>query len=381
MQKRHKILGVDDNATNIAILEELLGEEYILETASSGEEALARATTFQPELVLLDIMMPGIDGYETCRRLRQDPALRHIKIIMVSAKAMLAERLKGYEVGADDYVTKPFDDVELLSKVQVYLRLKSAEEVDQLKSNVLALLGHETRTPLNGLIGPAEMLMSDDDMDADGRKVLAEMIYRNATRLHQLFEKVMMLSALRSGKVDLEMEDADLVEVVRDAVEDIQEAATSRKVKIEATFTESLLATFARTRLRMVFGAILDNAVRFSLEGGSVEIRGTTEDGCCVIAVTDHGKGIAPDFVPHVFDAFTDADTRHHTEGQGLSLAIARHTVELHGGTIDAQSVPGRQTTLSIRLPQRSICDDTFVAGDSVTVSTGRDSAPGGVYT
>src|SRR6266705_2169784 len=125
----NRILIVDDHPINVAILEEILGDDYPLQTATCGEEALAIAPDFQPALILLDIMMPGIGGYETCRRLRAHPALRYSKIIMVSARALVAERLQGYDVGADDYITKPFDEEELVAKVRVYLRLRSLEEV------------------------------------------------------------------------------------------------------------------------------------------------------------------------------------------------------------------------------------------------------------
>ncbi len=139
-QKLSRILIVDDNPSNIFVLEEMLRDSYHVETAESGEEALDIAVDFLPDLVLLDIMMPGIDGYETCRRMRENPIFSGMKIVMVSAKAMKAERLQGYEVGADDYVTKPFDDDELLAKVQVYVRLKAAEDVGHIKSKMYALL-------------------------------------------------------------------------------------------------------------------------------------------------------------------------------------------------------------------------------------------------
>jgi CheY-like chemotaxis protein len=121
----HRILIVDDYPINITILKKVLdNNDYLLDTATSGEEALARIQTFQPDLILLDIMMPGIDGYETCRRIRAASALRHIKIIMVSAKAMLEDRQQGYAVGADDYITKPFTKHELLAKVRHCLELQ-----------------------------------------------------------------------------------------------------------------------------------------------------------------------------------------------------------------------------------------------------------------
>ena len=134
MQRQSRILLVDDNPTNLAILEEMLDDEYRWEAATSGEEALEIAPDFQPDLILLDVMMPGINGYETCRRIRANPALRNVKIVMVSAKALVSERLEGYDAGADDYLTKPFDEKELLAKVRVYLSR------EQMKREIMEML-------------------------------------------------------------------------------------------------------------------------------------------------------------------------------------------------------------------------------------------------
>lgn len=128
MQTQGKILAVDDDPNNIAILEELLDDRFELKISSSGEQALEIAREFQPDMILLDIMMPGIDGYEVCRRLREYDALKDTKIIMLSARAMNSDQLKGYQAGADDYITKPFDGDEFLEKVNVNLNLKNAEE-------------------------------------------------------------------------------------------------------------------------------------------------------------------------------------------------------------------------------------------------------------
>jgi CheY-like chemotaxis protein len=148
MQRQEKILAVDDDANNIAILEELLAEDYDLETTTSGEQALEVAQTFRPDVILLDIMMPGMDGYQVCQRLREQDAFRYTKIIMVSARAMVPERLEGYKAGADDYITKPFDGDEFLAKIQVYLRLKRAEEADRARHALTVKAMDDVRAPL-----------------------------------------------------------------------------------------------------------------------------------------------------------------------------------------------------------------------------------------
>ncbi len=121
MQAKKKLLAVDDDPNNIAIVEELFGEHYDLRTAATGEEALETALDFQPDLILLDIMLPEIDGYEVCRRLREHSSLSHTKIIMVSAKGALEDKVTGYEAGANDYITKPFEEKNILESVEFFL--------------------------------------------------------------------------------------------------------------------------------------------------------------------------------------------------------------------------------------------------------------------
>ncbi|MBC8473116.1 MAG: response regulator [Planctomycetes bacterium] len=131
MQEKRKILAVDDNSINLAVIEELLGSQYNLMTVSIGTEALKMAQEFRPDLIILDIMLNGMNGYEVCQQIRKSSSLRHTKIIMVSAKAMESDRLKGYQSGANDYLTKPFDGEELLAKVCAHLPPKPIKAIQE----------------------------------------------------------------------------------------------------------------------------------------------------------------------------------------------------------------------------------------------------------
>lgn len=136
MANRYKILAVDDDLANLNIISEILSDDYVIEIAESGESALEIAENFLPDLVLLDIMMPGIDGYEVCKKLRTSTKLSNTKILFLSAKELLEDRLYGYDVGGDDYITKPFDEEELVAKIKVFLRLKYEEEIKSLNKIV-----------------------------------------------------------------------------------------------------------------------------------------------------------------------------------------------------------------------------------------------------
>ena len=351
LQPRNRILAVDDDPVDITNLRKLLGKDYDLKTATTGEQALVIAAEFQPDIILLDNMMPGLDGREVCRHIRADMALRHTKIIMVSGKSLVCERVQAYQAGADDYITKPFDKDELLAKIRVYLRLKSVEELDQFKSNVLTLLSHEARTPLNSLLGPAEMLVSEEQMDAEERKLLVEMVHSAAKRLHCFFENVMLLSSLKSGKWQFNPAPTGLCDLVREAVGEVTTQAAERNVEIEEVFAGDPMAHLDREQIKKTLQAILENAIRFSPPGASVRICVSGDDTEACVSVTDRGKGIDADYLPYVFEELSDPDIDHHSKGQGLSLAIARQVVLQHNGTISAESTKGAGATFTVRLP------------------------------
>jgi len=131
MQAKKRVLAVDDNELNLEIIKKVLDDEYNLKTATTGEKALEIAVDYRPDIILLDIMLPDMDGYEICQQIRANPALRHTRIIMVSAKAMTSERIEGYEAGANIYIAKPFDGEELLMKIRSQLRLAALEKVEE----------------------------------------------------------------------------------------------------------------------------------------------------------------------------------------------------------------------------------------------------------
>jgi len=352
MQPRNKILAVDDNVIDILTIEKLLGERYDLKTATTGQDALKIAADFKPDIILLDNMMPVLDGGQVCRQIRADSGLRHTKIIMVSGKSRVSERIEAYQAGADDYITKPFNEDELLAKIRVYLRLKSVEEVDQFKTNVLTLLSHEARTPLNGLIAPAEMLMSgDEEIDAEEQKLLIELVHSAARRLHHFFENVMLLSSLKSGKWQFKPESADLCDIVHEAVCEVATKAAERKIKIEEKFEACPTVRLDKQQIKRVVTAILDNAIRFSPPGWKVDVCVSCHNADVCVSVTDWGLGIDPDYLPYVFEELSDPDIDHHSQGQGLSLAIARQIVQRHNGTIVTESKKGSGTTFTVQLP------------------------------
>lgn len=345
-----RILVVDDHARNVVILQKILGREYRVATAASGEEALQVAPRFAPDVVLLDIMMPGIDGYETCRRFRAMPQLSNTKIIMVSAKAMLSERLAGYEAGADDYIIKPFDENELLVKVRVFMRLKTVEEVDRLKTDILMLLSHETRTPLATILSPLELVLDDMTLSETNRKLL-NMAQSGARGLNEFVDRLILLSSLHSGIIRIERTRQDVATLAYDAIAEKQAAATAAGIELVGVVAGGLEAEFDPTYLKGVMVGLLDNAIRLSPRSSTIEIRLTAQDGYACLSVADQGPGVAEHFLPHVFDGLTVHDSSHRGGSHGLSLVTARAIVRRHDGMLMAENGDHAGAIFTMRLP------------------------------
>jgi signal transduction histidine kinase len=223
--------------------------------------------------------------------------------------------------------------------------------VHQLKSDLLTLLSHETRTPLNGILAPVQMLLADKAMEDTEQTMLLDMIQQSAKRLQSLLQKVVTLSAMKARQWDFQDVPADLCEVVRHAVYAVAAYASERDVTIEQRLPDRVITRLDPEQIETVFRAILENAVRFSPLAGHVAVEALCDDACCRLTVTDQGPGIDADMLPHAFEEFTHTDISHHSTGHGLSLAIARQIVLAHNGTISAESTKGAGTTFTVRLP------------------------------
>ena len=345
-----KILIVDDNPLNTEILEELL-EDYQHETASCGEEALVIAAMFQPDIILLDIMMPDLSGYEVCQILRKNPTLNRVKIIMVSAKGMLGERLEGYKAGADDYIVKPFDDDELLAKINVYARLKSEEETSKFKKDFVKLLLLEANTPLNNIKIPINLLMENVDLDVEERQKFLQQIRKGIDDIEQLFQEVSSLSELASGTWTNPFVTVNLCDLMRKSLDLILPQASKHEVEVNHTLPHNAYTLANADQILRVLGIILDNAIKFSPPKGKVNIEISDSDGYYNLTITDHGKGIdLPNLKKQVDENVkTDKDKGNYV--QGPSLTVANHIMQLHNGSIDFENVKDGGTAATVRLP------------------------------
>lgn len=352
MQQPGKILAVDDNPVNMTILRSVFAD-YDLQTAESGSSALEAAARFRPDLVLLDIMMPDMDGYETCRRIRSDGTLQHTKIILVSTKGSLEERLAGYQAGADDYLTKPFAVDELSAKVRVYLKLKSVEEIEAIKDRMIEVLQHSSRAPLNNIISYAEMLADEGFSDDAVRGAALKIILRHARRLHRLLDKGGLLAGMKSGKHVFEFVPGDLSAVIRQALAEVAPQMLEKNITVQGTIPRRCESTFDEKYVLFVVRSLLENAVRYSRPGGTVEVDLSSGDEGAVLTVVDHGEGISSDLLPRIFEPFGNPEASLYNRGDGLSLAIAQQIALAHDARLQASGDEMHGATFTFVLPLR----------------------------
>ena len=355
MKVQHKILLVDDEPIILFYIQDLLSSsgDYIVETADSGEQALDVLPAFKPDLILLDIQLPGMDGYEVCRQIRSDNRYRFTKIIMVSGHARVNERLKGYEAGADDYLPKPFDNEELMAKVRVFTQLKNKEEVDQIKGDLLTLITHETRTPVSGIIGCAELLANDPTLSAEGRE-LAVLIAKSGQQLFQFMKNAVLLCKLKAG-MELHYNPEPVSSMLANVINNLAEEHLDENIRVATGFDDSIILQADWPLLINVFKFVIENAYKFSPPAGTITVKSMRDQEALLVTVSDEGEGVDPHMREQIFDEFAIKDVAHHQKGQGISLAICRYILQYHHGTIHVEANPGGGARFVIRLPLETI--------------------------
>jgi CheY-like chemotaxis protein len=367
MQRQGKILAVDDDPNNIAILEELLADDYDLETTTSGGQALEVAQTFRPHVVLLDIMMPGMDGYQVCQRLREQGAFKYTKIIMVSARAMVPERLEGYKAGADDYITKPFDGDEFLAKIQVYLRLKRAEEADRARHAITVKAIDSLRTPL----ALVKSVISDVSANALGKtdaKLHHQLDDANdcMNQIERTINNFLDLSEIYAGEVELQPTTFKMQSVVSELVDGLKPQMAPRGIDLSTDMpSEELLVNADRRKITTVLRNLIDNTMKLPHEGDGICVRVRDLHDKVGVDVEDTNPAIDGSEIDDLLNApgQIEKPADSSPRGTGFGLAVAKEFVELHGGRLWAESRPEGGVIYSFEIPQ---CTDATATAQAV---------------
>ncbi|MCA9759782.1 MAG: response regulator, partial [Candidatus Eisenbacteria bacterium] len=286
--------------------------------------------------------------FEVLRRLRA--AGRTVPTILLTAKGAEEDRVRGLETGADDYVTKPFDPYEFLAKIRVFLRLSFAEEVGQMKSTLITLLAHETRTPLAHILSSAQLLEDEGTFGSkEERNDLLGIILNGAQRLQTIFEKSMFLFQQQSGTIALERTRLELGAVVRSEIDRVQTRVTG--VTLEYEGGDDIAIEGQEPLLRQALGILLEQAARRSPSTTPVRVRVESQEQDAVITVSDAGESPDADSLQHYFEIFSVSDIAHHSDALDLDRPICASIVRRHGGSIRATIPEEGGLSCSVVLP------------------------------
>lgn len=355
------ILVVDDEPKNIQVVGSMLlkhGHEVI--AAHNGPDALDKLTSIRPDLILLDVMMPGMTGFEVCRLIQEDPSIRDIPVIFLSAAGDKSFVIEALQHGGVDYVTKPFHGAELLSRIDLHsnlqrVRRRLAETIEE-KNRVLEIVAHDLKNPLNGIQFAAMMLTEHRDAGTPHpqQAMLLESITDSTQRSFQIISNLLETPALEEVKSRVRQEPVCLRESTTLALKNFEQHLRSKQIQLDfRASSDEVIVLGENSTLLCCLENLISNAIKFSPAGASVVIQVQPDGGSGEFRIEDQGPGIKPEEVDKLFRKFTRLSARP-TAGEastGLGLHIVHELVNAMQGTVIYESSPLGGACFSVKLP------------------------------
>jgi two-component system, sensor histidine kinase and response regulator len=362
-----KILIVDDTPTNLSILEEILNEDYFISVAQSGKQALSIIEKFTPDLILLDVNMPGIDGFETCRKLKSQEDTQGIPVVFITARVEPEDIIQGFNEGGVDYITKPFNHNEVLARVQTHLKVQllirqlglkndQLKELNELKNKFLGMASHDMRNYLSAIKGYSQILRED-------RKGLAEetkdqflsFIYKSSENMLKMVNELLDVSVIESGQLQLDLQPESLKNLVDHSIMINQFFADKKNIHLQSKLPDVSKCRVDANKIGQVIDNLISNAIKFSEPGTTIFINLEEDEAKLIFSVKDEGPGISDEDQAKLFQHFQKLTARP-TAGEsssGLGLAISRILIHAHDGCLNVNSQLGSGTTFSFEIPVR----------------------------
>lgn len=364
-----RILVVEDTETSVLILTSLLARRgYQVDSAADGVTALEKIQDNPPDLILLDIQMPKMDGYELCRRLKADKKTCDIPIIFISALDATENIVHAFEAGGSDYITKPFRFMEVVARVENHLMIVRQrrqietlreqdrlrfEAINKMKTHFIGTATHDLKNPLLVILGYVTLMEKQQDVMANQIAASSlDGIRSSVGRIRELVTDMLDLVQMEYGQ-ELDKSPVSMKAFVQSCLEGFQVLAGENQVNLACSVPDDFAVALDEKRMKRVMDNLVSNALKYTPSGGKVEVLAQRQDGHAVIRVVDTGFGIPADAVPHLFETFYRVKSEQHmqVDGTGLGLAIVKAVVEQHRGRVEVESELGKGSTFTVMLP------------------------------
>lgn len=372
------ILIVDDNPKNLQLLGSILKEnDYKVEFATNGREAIEWIDEQPFDLVLLDIMMPGMDGYETCRFIRQNPENNDMPVIFLTAKTAKESIVKGFDSGAQDFISKPFDKQELLARVGTHLELRTSKlklrevnswledrvsertaqleqanrqlsNLDEAKTEFLNLIGHEIRTPLNGIIGPMQLLRSDK-RDSELELMLG-LMEESVDRLERFALQALLITNLRTGKHKLNPEKVDLRDVFLNIGTDPVAILRNSKTKLRVNIEDPIYVIVDKELITVCFERIVENTLQYIKAEGEIIVNARKEKNYVEVFISDKRIKFNENFLDSMNKLFEPAG-EYSDSNLGIGMVLVNLILSAHNAVISIIDNNELGPAIVVRIP------------------------------
>ncbi len=359
-----KVLVIDDEAAvRETILLNLRRNGFDTLSAVNGAEGIKIARTQLPDVIICDVRMELVSGYELLAVIRNDPMTASTPFILITAEPSRSAMRQGMELGADDYLVKPFSGGEIIAAVNSQIQKRQSiqqqaeQKLDELRAQLSATIPHELRTPLNGILGYADILRKQsDELNSAEVAQMSERIFKNAKRLHRLVENFLLYAQLHF----LESDNARVATIRKSRTDNaaalIDTIATQKTYEAARSFDldlhlETADLAIAQDYFTKIFDEVIDNALKYSKKGTPVQVHGVANGGKYILTVADHGRGMTPHQI-HEIGAYKQFERKtYEQQGTGLGLSVAKKLAEVHGGSLVVESEHGKRTTVVVTLP------------------------------
>lgn len=359
------ILIVDDVPDNLKVLSGILKDNgYKVRPVLNGQLALEVAENEKPDLILLDIMMPGMDGYEVCRQLKLNPKLNEIPVIFISALNDTKDLVVAFKSGGVDYITKPFQAEEVSARVATHLKISrqsnELKELNATKDRFFSIIAHDLRGPIGSMMQISELIARKGDVDEDTLYSFLESQKDLSKNTFQLLENLLNWARSNTNQIEYYPEILDVNTIINASVSNITYQANSKDLVVSVSCPDQIQAFADENMFRSVIRNLLSNAVKYTPKGGEIHIQiSPSENNLAVIAIQDTGIGMPPKILENIF-RIDSKNNRPGTEGElsnGLGLLLCKEFTEKNKGRIWAESEEGKGSIFSFTIPSFAVSD------------------------